>query len=147
MDEQITQLDRRLTSVEVEVASLAAEALASRGQSVTKEDMAKLDGRVAVIQSNYATKEDLAQLEARVTVIQSNYVTKEDMALLEARVAVIQSNYVTKEDLATVDSKLCEKIAALRLNISELESRMVRWSVATILTVSGVVVAVVKVWP
>ncbi|GJJ04774.1 hypothetical protein RugamoR64_53120 [Duganella rhizosphaerae] len=127
MDEQITQLDRRLTSVEVEVASLAAEALATRGQSVTKEDMAKLDGRVAVIQSNYATKEDMAQLEARV--------------------AVIQSNYVTKEDLAAVDSKLCEKIAALRLDISELENRMVRWSFATILTVSGVVVAVVKIWP
>lgn len=146
MDEQITQLDRRLTSVEVEVASLAAESLATRGQSATKEDMAKLDGRVAVIQSNYATKEDLAQLEARVTVIQSNYVTKEDLVLLEARVAVIQSNYVTKEELAAVGNKLSGEIAALRLQISELEKHMMRWSLATIIAVSGVVVAVVKGW-
>ncbi len=147
MDEQITQLDRRLTSVEVEVAALAAEASATRVQFVTREDMAKLDGRVAIIQSNYTTKEDLALLEKRVAIIQSNYATKEDLALLEKRVAIIQSNYVTKEDLAAVDKKLCIEIAALRLQISELEKRMMRWSLATIITVSGVVVGVVKIWP
>ncbi|MES2164585.1 MAG: hypothetical protein V4476_25815 [Pseudomonadota bacterium] len=107
MDEQITQLDRRLTSVEVELASLAAEGAATRSQ----------------------------------------YATKEDLAKLEARVVAIQSNYVTKEDLAALDSKLSGYIADVRLQIAELELRLVRWLIATVITTSGVVVAAVKLWP
>ena len=118
MDEQITQLDRRLTSVEVEVASLAAGASVARSQYATKEDLAKVDARVAVIQSNYVTKEDLAALDNKLS-----------------------------GKVAALDSKVSSEIAALRLQVSELEIRMMRWSLATIITVSGVVVAVVKVWP
>ncbi|GJI92906.1 hypothetical protein [Duganella hordei] len=128
MDEQITQLDRRLTSVEVEVASLAAEASVARSQYATKEDLAKLDARVAVIQSNYVTKEDLATLDNK----------------LSGKIAAMDGKL--SGDIAALDSKLSSEIAALRLQVSELENRMMRWSLATIITVSGVVVAVVKVW-
>ena len=46
-------------------------------------------------------------------------------------VSVIRSNYATKEDLANV-----------RNDISKLEAAMLRWVVATILSVAGVGVGV-----
>lgn len=65
MDEQIVELDKRLVSVEKDVATLKAGAAFVREHYVTKEDFARLEGRVAVIQSNYATKADLAALECK----------------------------------------------------------------------------------
>ena len=129
MDEHITQLERRLTTVEVEVASLAAETSATRAHYATKEDVAKLDARVSIIQSNYATKEDLAHLDNKLSG---------QMSAMHGTLS---------GDIAAVDRKLSGEIAALKLQVSELEIRMMRWSLATIITVSGVVVAVVKVWP
>jgi len=129
MDEQITQLDRRLTSVEVEVASLAAQASSTRAHYATKEDVAKLDARVSIIQSNYATREGLANLDNK----------------LSGQIAAMHGKL--SGDIAELDSKLSSEIAALKLQVSELENRMMRWSLATIITISGVVVAVVKVWP
>ncbi|MBV6322949.1 hypothetical protein [Duganella violaceipulchra] len=96
MDEQITQLDRRLTSVEKEVAALAAD--------------------TASIRPHYATKEDFAKLEAKVSIIQSNYATKED-------------------------------IADLKLYLAKLETRMTLWAIAAFISISGVVVAAIKLWP
>ncbi len=129
MDEQITQLDRRLTSVEVEVASLVAEGAATRSQYATKEDLAKLDARVAIIQANYATKEDLAALDYKLSV---------RIGVSEAKIS---------GDIAALDCKQSADIASLRLQLAELELRLVRWLIATVITTSGVVVAAVKLWP
>ncbi|MYN18343.1 hypothetical protein GTP81_16450 [Rugamonas sp. FT107W] len=129
MDEQITQLDRRLTSVEVEVASLVAEGAATRSQYATKEDLAKLEARVAIIQSNYVTKEDLAALDNKLSG---------KIASLEGKVS---------GDIAALDSKQSGEISALRLQVAELELRMVRWLVATGIAISSVVVAALKLWP
>jgi hypothetical protein len=117
MDEQITQLDRRLIVVETAVAASSADAVTARSYQTSM-------------------KEDIAKVDAKVSVIQSNYVTKEDLAKLETRVAVIQSNYSTKEDLAE-----------LRLQVAKLEVRMVRWAIATMIVVSGVVVSGFKILP
>lgn len=62
MDDQITQLDRRLTAVERDVAAFTAEA---RAHHATREDLARIEERIAAIQSNYATKADLAALECK----------------------------------------------------------------------------------
>lgn len=82
MDDQTSQLDQRLTAVEKDTAVLNATLAAQ--PYVTKEDFARLEGRVMVIQSNYVTKEEFARLESRVAAIQANYVTKEDLAKLES---------------------------------------------------------------
>lgn len=96
MDEQITQLDRRLSSVEREVAVLAAG--------------------TASMHPHYATKEDLARLDAKLSAIQANYATKDD-------------------------------IADLKLYLAKLETRMTIWAIAAVISVSSVVVGVVKIWP
>ena len=44
-------------------------------------------------------------------------------------------------------TELSGEIAALRLQISEVEKRMMHWSLATIVAISSVVVGVVKIWP
>ncbi|RFP14083.1 hypothetical protein D0T25_22405 [Duganella sp. BJB488] len=129
MDEQITQLDRRLTSVEKEVTVLAAETASMLPRYATKEDLAKLDARVAIIQSNYATKEDLAALDHK----------------LSARIGVAEIKL--SGDIAALDCKQSADIASLRLQLAELELRLVRWLIATVITTSGVVVAAVKLWP
>ncbi|OEZ54644.1 MULTISPECIES: hypothetical protein [unclassified Duganella] len=129
MDEQITQLDRRLTSVEVEVASLAAESAAARSQYATKEDLAKVEARLIVIQSNYVTKEDLAALDNKLSG---------KIASLDGKVSA---------DIAAMDSKQSAELSALRLQVAELELRMVRWLVATTIATSGVVIAAIKAWP
>ncbi|NVD71958.1 hypothetical protein HUX88_15560 [Duganella sp. BJB1802] len=91
MDEQITQLDRRLTSVEREVAVLAADTASMLPRYATKEDLAKVEARLAIIQSNYATKEDLIRLEAKVSAIQANYATKGDIADLKLYLAKLET--------------------------------------------------------
>ncbi|MYM95287.1 hypothetical protein [Duganella vulcania] len=140
MDEQITQLDRRLTSVEVEVASLVAEGAATRSQYATKEDLAKLEARVAIIQSNYATKEDLAALDNKLSgkIASLEGKVSGDIAALDRKVS---------GDIAALDSKQSGEISALRLQVAELEIRMVRWLVATGIAISSVVVAALKLWP
>ncbi|HEX7984326.1 MAG TPA: hypothetical protein VF616_12490 [Duganella sp.] len=97
MDEQIVELDKRLTAVEKDVATLKAEAAFARAHYVTKQDFARLEERVAAIQSNYATKADLAALEHK-----------------------------------------------LECKLSQLESRMMRWCVGTMITLTGVFMAFVK---
>lgn len=101
MDEQIVELDKRLTAVEKDVATLKADTAFAREHFVTKQDFARLEERVASIQANYATKEGVAG----------------GLAALEARI-------------------MCK--------LSQLESRMVRWCVGTMITLTGVAMAVVK---
>ncbi|MEO5932523.1 MAG: hypothetical protein ABIQ08_03090 [Duganella sp.] len=101
MDEQIVELDKRLTAVEKDVAALKAEAAFARAHFVTKQDFARLEERVAAIQANYATKEGVAG----------------GLAALEAKI-------------------MCK--------LSQLESRMMRWCVGTMITLTGVFMAFVK---
>ena len=101
MDEQIVELDKRLSSVEKDVATLKVEAAFARENFVTKQDFARLEERVAAIQANYATKEGVAG----------------GLAALEAKI-------------------MCK--------LSQLESRMVRWCVGTMITLTGVFMAFIR---
>ncbi|HWW70603.1 MAG TPA: hypothetical protein VN089_11730 [Duganella sp.] len=91
MDEKVFELDKRLISVEKDVAMLRAEA--------------------SHVREHYATKEDFARLEGRVTAMQA------ELKALEAR---------------------------LESKFSQLESRMVRWCVGTMITLTGVFMAFVR---
>ncbi len=82
MDDQTTQLDKRLAAVEKDTAVIKATLAAQ--SYVTKEDFVRLEGRVMVIQSNYSTKEDLARIDARIFAIEADYATREDLAKLES---------------------------------------------------------------
>ena len=92
MDEQITQLDRRLISVEKDVATLTAESEHARLHYATKEDLTRVEGRVAVIQTNYATKEDVAELRTEIVASELRLSTK--IADLEGKVLSMESRYL-----------------------------------------------------
>ena len=115
MDEQITQLDRRLTAVERDVAAFTAEA---RAHHATREDLARIEERVAAIQSNYATKEDLADLRT-----------------------------ASRDSIQALEVRLGTQIAALECKILGMESRYLRWTVGTVIAVAGVVLAIVRTFP
>ena len=118
MDEQITQLDRRLTAVERDVAAFTAEARA-----------------------HYATKEDLARLEARVAVIQSNYATKEDIAKLRTEIQALEARLSAQ--IAASDNR----IAGLESRLLKSENRMMRWSLGMMVALTSIFTAVVKLVP
>lgn len=84
MDDQITPIDKRLTSVEKAAATLSAEVSFARDHYATKEDVVRLEGRVAVIQSNYATKENVAELRTELGAAELRLTIK--IADLESKV-------------------------------------------------------------
>lgn len=87
----------------------------------------------AVERSGYATREDLARIEAAL----ANCATKVDIARIDAVLDSIQKNYATKGDVLQLEARL-----------AQMEARITRWMLATLMTVAGLsggaVFAVVK---
>jgi hypothetical protein len=59
-------------------------------------------------------------------------------AAIERDVAVIASNYCTKEDLVKVELKMLDRFGRLDATLAELESRVVRWVFASVVSVAAV---------
>lgn len=95
------------------------------------DQIVEIDKRLVVVEK------DVAMLKAEAPFARQHFVTKEDFARLEERVATIQSNYTTKADLATLEAKMECKFA-------KAETRMVRWCVGTMITLTGVFMAFVR---
>jgi hypothetical protein len=59
-------------------------------------------------------------------------------AAIERDVAVIASNYCTKEDLVKVELKMLDRFGRLDATLAEMESRVVRWVFASVVSVAAV---------
>lgn len=57
---------------------------------------------------------------------------------IERDVAVIASNYCTKEDLVKVELKMLDRFGRLDATLAEMESRVVRWVFASVVSVAAV---------
>ena len=99
------------------------------------EQIVELDRRLVMVEK------DVATLKAEAAFAREHFVTKQDFARLEERVASIQANYATKDGVA---GGLAALEARIMCKLSQLESRMVRWCVGTMITLTGVAMAVVK---
>lgn len=99
------------------------------------EQIVELDRRLVMVEK------DVATLKAEAAFAREHFVTKQDFARLEERVASIQANYATKEGVA---GGLAALEARIMCKLSQLESRMVRWCVGTMITLTGMAMAVVK---
>ena len=99
------------------------------------EQIVELDRRLVMVEK------DVATLKAEAACAREHLVTKQDFARLEERVASIQANYATKEGVA---GGLAALEARIMCKLSQLESRMVRWCVGTMITLTGVFMAFVR---
>jgi hypothetical protein len=99
------------------------------------EQIVEIDKRLVVVEK------DVAMLKAEAAFARQHFVTKEDFARLEERVATIQANYATKESLT---GGLESLEAKMMCRLSQLETRMVRWCVGTMITLTGVFMAFVR---
>ena len=113
-----------------------------REQMATKDDFARLDGRLDFadgrldqIESHMASKEDLVRVDSRLDEIESHMATKEDLVRLdgrlefsEGRLDQIESRMASKEDLARLDGRLSEHIrvttTTIRGDIEQVQLRL-----------------------
>jgi hypothetical protein len=163
MDPDLKQIDERLTVLEREFAVQAEVAAAERSNYATKADVARIEAAIASLQGNqasFATKQDIARLEAAIAVLQANqanFATKQDVARVEAAIAVLQANqanFATKQDIARIDATLTaiqsnyatkadlEKLGA---RLAQLETRLTRWTFATLFAIGGMNTAMVLI--
>lgn len=98
------------------------EALAEK----TADRLNSISQTVAVITSTSSTKTDLAPVTQDVAIIKSNYVIKSDLTGISQDLAVIKGNYAT-------DTK-----------IAEMETKMIRWFIASFLGICGVIFAALR---
>lgn len=124
MDEQISKLDKRLTSVENEVESLRLERHEMRRYFASKEDILRMESRLALLLEQSASKTEVLALERRLA---------EELSTLNQR-------------SAEFEKRIANDLGEIRLQMARLELRILRWLIGTVLTISGVIVAVVKFW-
>jgi chromosome segregation ATPase len=138
MDEEITQLDRRLTAVEKDVAMLTAEVKHAQQHYATKEDAAEL--REEIVASELRLTTQIAAVDSKLTA----QITAVD-SKLSAQIAAVDSKLSAQ--IAALDSRLSAQIAALEGKILSMENRYVRWTIGTVIAVAGVVLAIVRTFP
>ncbi|WP_374359501.1 hypothetical protein [Pseudoduganella danionis] len=124
MDEQILKLDKRLTSVENEVESLRLERQEMRRYFASKEDILRMESRIALMFEQSASKTEVRTLERHLD---------EEFSTLNQR-------------SAEFEKRVTNDLGEIRLQMAHLELRILRWLIGTVLTITGIVVAVVKFW-
>ena len=72
--------------------------------------------------------------------------TERRFGAIERDVAVIVSNYCTKEDLIKVEMKMLDRFGRLDATLAELESRVVRWVFASVLSVAAMCFAASRIF-
>ncbi|MYN46587.1 DUF1640 domain-containing protein [Pseudoduganella sp. FT93W] len=124
MDEQILKLEKRLTSVENEVESLRLERQEMRRYFASKEDILRMESRIALMFEQSASKTEVRALERHLG---------EEFSTLNQR-------------SAEFEKRVTNDLGEIRLQMAHLELRILRWLIGTVLTITGIVVAVVKFW-
>jgi hypothetical protein len=100
-----------------------------------------------------AVETDVSKLRVDVGIIASNYATKTDVAEIKTSMANLRTEF--KEEIHGLRKELSGEIAVLsggmtglrgdlNARIESIESKMIRWFVATSLTALGLAIAAAK---
>nr|WP_315251420.1 hypothetical protein [uncultured Duganella sp.] len=79
-------------------------------------------------------------LDHRLTTVEGELVgLTKAVASLTTDVAVLQRTVATKEDVARIDATLLslQQNCATKADVAQLEARMLKWMIATLITVGG----------
>ena len=158
MDVQSTQFDshrfvKRLTNAGLpeEVAEILADEhtrLIVPKDIATKGDVGKVEAGLEVVRGEMATKAGVGALETRVAaleagleVVRGEMATKGDVGKVEAELEVVKGEMATKADLhreiAASEARMEQR---LRTAILEAKVSLIKWMVATMLVLSGILV-------
>lgn len=135
MDYEIAQFEKRLTSVESELACLRSEPQVQHCNSASKGDLLRMENRLVLLQERAASKDDLRAAEKTLRDHTADVALQLTKQISEVAVGI-----------PALELKLSAEIAALRLHLAALELRILRWLVATVISTSGIVVAALKPW-
>lgn len=93
-----------------------------------ERDVAVLTKVAAVERANYVTREDMAEVHKEIGHVHTEIaILRGDISRIDAVLTMVQSNCATKADLA------------------QLETRLTRWMIATLIGAAGMNVALVLV--
>ncbi|WP_044736282.1 hypothetical protein [Geobacillus kaustophilus] len=95
-----------------------------RTQMATKEDVARLNGRIERLEQTVAaTREDVAALDERIGTIERTMATKEDVVALDGRIGQLEETVAAnRDDIAALDNRIkrIEQTMATKEDVAEL---------------------------
>ena len=149
MDEQITQLDKRLTVVEKDVSMLTTQLEREHLHYATKEDIAGIRTEIITSELRLTTQIAAADIKLTKQIADVDVKLSSQIADMDSKFSSQISDVDSKlsAQIADVDRKLSVQVAALESKIFQMESRFIRWTVGTVVTVAGVVLAIVRIFP
>ena len=145
MEVQRTQFDshrfvKRLTKAGLseEVAEILAD---EHTRLIVPEDVATKADVGAVKADVGAVKADVEALDAKVERVRAEMATKADVAALDAKVERVRTEMATKADLhreiAASEARIEQR---LQNTILEAKVSLIKWMVATMMVLSGILV-------
>ena len=152
MDVQRTQFDshrfvKRLTKAGLseEVAEILADEhtrLIVPEDVATKADVGAVKADVGAVKADVgAAKADVEALDAKVERVRAEMATKADVAALDAKVERVRTEMATKADLhreiAASEARIEQR---LQNAILEAKVSLIKWMVATMMVLSGILV-------
>ena len=152
MDVQRTQFDshrfvKRLTKAGLseEVAEILADEhtrLIVPEDVATKADVGAVKADVGAVKADVgAVKADVEALDAKVERVRAEMATKADVAALDAKVERVRTEMATKADLhreiAASEARIEQR---LQNAILEAKVSLIKWMVATMMVLSGILV-------
>ena len=152
MDVQRTQFDshrfvKRLTKAGLseEVAEILADEhtrLIVPEDVATKADVGAVKADVGAVKADVgAAKADVEALDAKVERVRAEMATKADVAALDAKVERVRAEMATKTDIhreiAASEARIEQR---LQNAILEAKVSLIKWMVATMMVLSGILV-------
>ena len=125
---------KRLGAVESSISEIKVQT-AVIPQLATKSDVAELKGEISAINARipqFATKSDLAELKAEISAVLSvipTLATKSELGELKAQISALTA---VIPHLAT------------KADISGIETKIIKWIIATVITSFGVAFSIAK---
>ena len=123
------------------VGAVEASVGAVRAEMATKADVGAVEASVGAVRAEMATKADVGAVEASIGAVRAEMATKADVGAVEASIGAVRAEMATKADLhreiAASEARIEQR---LQNAILEAKVSLIKWMVATMMVLSGILV-------